>query len=173
LLAHLRLVFELSGNGRDSAEKSRAFLEKCNGSADGVLKVAEAVRPSYGLLAKKLDVPLDEFQKVFECVESKQAGNPVFKLCLSALDRMRWLQARAGVRRAMLSAALAVQLDGRDALKDYSDPVVGGPFVYVAFEGGFELRSKWNLDDKLRAKWKLDKQSFPPVTLSIGRRGKS
>jgi hypothetical protein len=37
--------------------------------------------------------------------------------------------------------------------------VAGGPFEYSAFDGGFELRSKWKLDDK-------------PPTLTVGRRGK-
>jgi hypothetical protein len=46
-------------------------------------------------------------------------------------------------------AALAVQLHGRDALKDHPDPVAGGPFEYAAFEGGFELRSRLkDRDDK-------------------------
>jgi hypothetical protein len=48
--------------------------------------------------------------------------------------------------------------------------VVGGPFDYAAFEGGFELRSKWQPDEKLRARWKLDAPE-PPV-LTAGRRGK-
>jgi hypothetical protein len=51
--------------------------------------------------------------------------------------------AQADVRRALLAAALDVQLEGPDALKKHTDPVVGGPFELVRFEGGFELRSKF------------------------------
>jgi len=58
----------------------------------------------------------------------------------------------------MLAAAIAVQLDGQDALKDYSDPVVGGRFEYAPFQGGFEIRSKF--------KGPGDK----PVSLTVGRR---
>jgi hypothetical protein len=62
------------------------------------------------------------------------------------------------VRRALLSAALTVRQEGPDALKNQADPVLGGPFDYVPFDGGFELRSKLiGRDDK-------------PVTLTAGRR---
>jgi hypothetical protein len=123
-------------------------------------------------MAKKLDLPLDQFEKEWDREVKKQAGNQVFNWVFPALHKVRLAQLRADVRRALLSAAFAVQLDGRDALKNHSDPVVGGPFDYVAFEGGFELRSKWKLDDKLRSKWKLDEQFAKPLALTVGQRGK-
>jgi hypothetical protein len=67
------------------------------------------------------------------------------------------------VRRALLSAALAVQLEGRAALKNHPDPVVGGLFEYTTFPGGFELRSKWQLDAGL----------LKPLVLTVGQRGNS
>ncbi len=159
LLAFLSFVGISEGKDRDSGEKARAFLEACGGSADGVVKFAEETRPAYALMAKKLELPLDQFEKEFEREAAKRAGNPVFKVFFPAVPKARRAQARAEVRRALLSAALAVQLDGRDALKNHPDPVVGGPFDYVAFEGGFELRSKFKTDDK-------------PLALTVGRRGK-
>jgi hypothetical protein len=75
-----------------------------------------------------------------------------------ALGKARQSKALADMRQALLSAAIAVQLDGQDALKDYTDPVVGGRFEYAPFQGGFELRSKLKASD--------DK----PVTLTVGRR---
>jgi Protein of unknown function (DUF1501) len=48
------------------------------------------------------------------------------------------------------------------------DPVIGGQFEYVAFEGGFELRSKWLLDEKQCLKWNLGRPE--PLVLSIGQR---
>jgi hypothetical protein len=74
------------------------------------------------------------------------------------------------VGRSLLSAAVAVQLDGRAALKNHTDPVIGGSFDCVGFEGGFELRSKWLLDEKLRSKWYLPSE---PLVLLVGRRGTS
>ena len=89
----------------------------------------------------------------------RQAGNPVFKLFFPALAKVRQSQARAEVRRALLSAAFAVQLDGPDALKKHPDPVVDGSFKYERFAGGFELRSKFETDSR-------------PLALTVGRRGK-
>jgi hypothetical protein len=155
-----------------SPEKARAFLEECGGDVDGVLKMAEETRQSYRRMAKHLDLPLDQFEKEWDSEARKVAGNPVSRLIFPAVEKVRCAQARADIRRALLAAALAVQLDGRDALKNHPDPVVGGPFEYIAFAGGFELRSNWKVDEKLRAKWKLDERLAQPVGLTVGRRRK-
>jgi hypothetical protein len=162
LLALLSPFFLTEGEakGGDPAEKARAFLEECGGTAAGVVKLAEEVRAFYPQAAKLLDLPPDQFEKEFEREAMKRAGNPVFKMFFPALVNVRRAQARADVRRSLLAASLAVQVDGRDALKNHPDPVVGGPFEYVAFEGGFELHSKLKGGD--------DK----PVALTVGRRGK-
>jgi hypothetical protein len=159
LLAFLRAFAVAAKESDDADARARAFLEQCGGTAEGVLKFAEEARPSYERIAKKLDLPPDELDKEFEREVKRQAGNPVFKVFFPAITRARQSQARADVRRALLSAALAVQAEGRDALKNHPDPVAGGPFEYAAFDGGFELRSKWKLDDK-------------PPALTVGRRGK-
>jgi hypothetical protein len=139
------------------AEGGRALLDKCGGTASGVLKFAEAARPSYALMAEKIGLPLAQYEKEFERETTRQAGNPVFKVFFPAVSKFRHSQARAEVRRALLSAALAVQLDGPDALKTHPDPVAGGPFEYTRFSRGFELRSKW--------------QDGQPLSLTVGRRG--
>ena len=107
-----------------------------------------------------LGQPLDQFEKEFEREAAKQAGNPVYKMLFPAVVNVRRAQARIEVRRALLVTALAVQLDGRDALKNHPDPVVGGPFEYVPIAGGFELRSK------------LKRRDNKPCTLTVGRRGR-
>jgi len=53
-------------------------------------------------------------------------------------------------------------------LKTHPDPVIGGPFEYVPFAGGFELRSKWP-DKKSLAPWNLGRPE--PLVLIVGRRG--
>jgi hypothetical protein len=106
-----------------------------------------------------MDLPLDQFEKEFELEAMSQAGNPVFKVFFPAVPNCRRAQARADVRRALFSAALDVRVSDRSALKNHPDPVVGGPFDYVDFPGGFELRSKFRQDDK-------------PLTLTVGRRVK-
>ena len=160
LLAALSPLFMSEGEGRPSPEQGRAFLEKCGGTTDGMLKFAEQVRPSFALMAKKLNLPVNQFEKEFELEEKKQADDPLFKVFFGALRKVRWQQARTDIHRALLSAAIAVQLDGRDALKHHPDPVLGGPFESVAFKGGFELRSRWkNVENK-------------PLALTVGLRGK-
>jgi hypothetical protein len=152
----------------NSPEEGRAMLEDCGGTSAGVVKYTEELLSWYPQLAKQMELPLDQFEKEQERAAITLAANPMYKRFVPAIIRCRWLQAQAEVRRALLSAALAVQLDGRATLKDRADPVVGGQFEYVAFEGGFELRSKWLLDDKQRSKWNLGRPE--PLVLSIGRR---
>jgi hypothetical protein len=157
--------------GKGSPEKARAFLEK-SGGVEGVLKYAEETRACYVAMERSLDLPLDQFQKDWEVQEAKLAGNPVFKVIFPAVAKLRWSQARTDVRRALLSAALAVRLEGPAALKNHPDPIVGGPFEYVPFEGGFKLRSSLKADDNLRAKWKLDEWLTTPLEFTAGPRGK-
>jgi hypothetical protein len=99
-----------------------------------------------------------EFEKEFARETTRQAGNPVFKLFFPAVAKIGQSQARAEVRRALLSAAFAVQLDSPDVLKTHPDPVAGGPFEYTRFAGGFELRSRFGQDGH-------------PLSLIVGRRG--
>jgi hypothetical protein len=65
-----------------------------------------------------------------------------------------------GGRVVLLLGVVEVLPAGPDALKNRPDPVAGGPFELVAFEGRFELRSKYKpTDDK-------------PLVLIVGQRGK-
>ncbi len=160
LLVFLAMFAVSEGKGEKSDERARAFLAECGGDAAGVLKFIEQARPSYARLAKSLDLPEDEFKKDFEQESKSQADNPVYKAFFPALAKFRSSQTRAEVRRALLRAALDMQIDGRDALKNHPDPVGGDPFEYVAFDGGYELRSKLKgADDK-------------PVALIVGTRAK-
>jgi hypothetical protein len=161
----------LESEGRTDVEKGRAFLQQCGGTADGVIGRAEAMRQSYGRMAKNHDLPLDQFVHEWNAEVKKQAGNPVFKELASNFPKMRWFTARAEIRRALLSAALAVQLNGPDALKTHADPLVGGPFEYASFKGGFELRSRFTLGEALRSELKLDEPSAQAQTLTVGLRG--
>jgi hypothetical protein len=157
--------------GADTPEKGRALLQACGGTAEGVLEWTEKARPSYARMARQMELPLDPFARAWDREASQQAGNPVFALLFPAVEKVRWAQARAEVRRALLAAALAVAAEGRDALKDHLDPVAGGRFEYAAFAGGFELRSRLQADETLRAKWKLDERTLTPLTYTAGRRG--
>ena len=160
----LAFLSQLCGSKADAPEKNRAkaraFLDACGGTAEGVLKAAGEMRRSYAEVARTLDLPPDRVARAFDREARKLAGNPVFGVFAPVLENVRRRQAEADVRRALLSAALAVRLGGRGALKDYPDPVAGGPFEYAPFDGGFELRSEVKGADD------------GPVALAAGRRGK-
>ena len=152
------------GRGGDSPEQARvrgrAFLEECGGTADGVVKMAEEIRPCYAIGARMLELPLDQCEKQFQLEATKHSRNPVFKMIFPPVVSLRRSQARTDVFRALLAAALDVQLGQPDALKSHPDPVVVGPFEMVKFDGGFELRSKFK------------PESGDPWVLIAGRRGK-
>jgi hypothetical protein len=151
-------------------EDVREFVQKCGGTTAGVLKFAEEMRPWYALTAARWDRPLDEFGKEQEHEATKYTDNPVFRTFTPGIIKVRQAQARADVRRALLAAAIDLQLGGRDVLKDalknHPDPVVGGPFEYQEFEGWIELRSTWKLGS--RPLYRDDS----PLALTVGRRGK-
>jgi hypothetical protein len=148
---------EPEGKPHGPVNKARAFVEECGGTPEGLLRLAEETRASYKRTVKMLSRPLDQFEKEFESEEAKQSANPVYKIFFPAVVNVRRAQARIEARRALLMTALAVQLDGRDALKDHPDPIVGGPFEYVPIPDGFELRSKFKPREN------------KSITLTVGR----
>ncbi len=112
----------------------------------------------YQLAAEKMALTPDEFDKVWGPKELEVAkDNPVFKLLFPAVAHVRRAEARYQVRQALRKAALAILIDGPDAAKAQRDPFGDGPFEYVPFDGGFELRSKFKAQDK-------------QVSLTVGRR---
>jgi hypothetical protein len=158
LLELLSLVAAPEGSGPRRQEASRALLKECGGTAEGVVKLHEQLFSCFERMTKIFELPLDQFEQEWKREEATQTGNPMFKRLFGAYPKLRQVQARTDVRRALLSAALAVQLGGRAALAKQPDPVVGGRFGYTAFKGGFELRSKLTQTDN------------KPVSLSVGRR---
>jgi hypothetical protein len=149
----------VGGAGTEQVAKARALVEACGGTPAGFVQRLEEMRSAYGVVAKKLDLPFAESVKEIELVTQSQQANPVFPFTFPGVLACRQAQARTDVRRALLVAAIDIQLRGRDALKDHLDPVMGIPFEMTPFDGGFELRSTW-------------KQKPVPLTLTVGRRGK-
>jgi RNA polymerase sigma factor (sigma-70 family) len=142
------------------AATGRALLEACGGTAEGMLKSAEELRRASGPLAKTLDLPPDQAGKALDREAAKLADNPLFKKVFApVLENIRVRRERDAARRALLSAALAVRLGGRDALKEHPDPVTGRPFEYEAFAGGFVLKSG------------VPGPNGKPLALAVGRRG--
>src|SRR5262249_51625256 len=141
-----------------SRQEAEVFLKACGGTKEGVLKFAEETRPLYTALGNKMALPLDQFEKEWDQLMTKEGQrNPVFKLLFPARARCGQGGARREANQALWKAAVAVVLDGPAALKTQRDPFGDGPFEYTAFAGGFELRSKLKYQDK-------------PMTLTVGKR---
>jgi hypothetical protein len=156
----LELLGEVSdGPSADAKrEAGKALLEACGGTAEGILKFAQQARPLYEIVAKKMDLPPEQFDKeVGALVKGEAKDNPIFKLLFPAVSRVRAQEARLQTRQALRKAALAILIDGADAAKAQRDPFGDGPFEYQPFDGGFELRSKFQYVDK-------------QVSLTVGRR---
>ena len=90
-------------------------------------------------------------------VKAEAKDNPIFKLFFPAVSKVRRAEARLQARQALRKAALAILIDGADAAKTQRDPFGDGPFEYIPFDGGFELRSKFKAQDK-------------QASLTVGRR---
>jgi hypothetical protein len=142
---------------KDQLARGKAYLEECGGTAESLIKLAEEARPYYEELATKTALPPDEFAKLMDDEVKRIEKNPVARLVFPALVQCQQLEARLLSRRALLNAAVAIQLGGRDALKAHPDPYGNGPFVYEAFDGGYVLRSKLQLKGKA-------------VSLTVGKR---
>jgi hypothetical protein len=161
LVALLDFVnLEQEGKAPTTGDKARAFVEECGGTSESILRFAEETRGCYKRTVTMLRLPLDQFEKQFAGEAVNRASNPIYRVFFPAVVNVRRAEARIDVRRALLSAALAIQLDGLGVLKNHPDPVMGGPFEYVAFEGGYELRSK------------LKGRDDRPVALTVGSRTK-
>jgi hypothetical protein len=113
----------------DLTDGGRALLDKCGGRATGVLEFAQAARPSNARMAEKIRLPPAQFEAEFERETTRRAGEPMFKLFFPAAAEVRKSHARAEVRRALLSAAFALQLDGPDALRTLPEPSPAVPII--------------------------------------------
>jgi hypothetical protein len=93
--------------------------------------------------APRFALPPKEFESAYK-VEFDQLSktNPVARQFTPALPRLRWAEAYEQIRRSLLRAAIAVQLDGPEALTQHIDPFDKKPFTYLAVDGGFRLESR-------------------------------
>jgi hypothetical protein len=93
--------------------------------------------------APRFALPPKEFESAYK-VEFDQLSktNPVARQFTPALPRLRWAEAYEQTRRSLLRAAIAVQLDGPEALTQHIDPFDKKPFTYLAVDGGFRLESR-------------------------------
>ncbi len=173
LLKLLSQVFINEGHGSGDREKASKFLEECGGNSAGILAKARDFHESYSKMEQMVRLPMDRCMEAWEQEVKLQANNPIFKAFAGLVPVLRWRQLQAETRMALLAAAIAVKVDGKDALKNRKDPLNGEPLEYVPFEGGFEVRATKGLSKDLITRLKLNETAAQPLTLTVGKRTSS
>jgi len=141
-----------------SDREASAILKAIRGTKEGLTRFLDQSAALYDEVAELQDLPMDRLGPAMKAFEQKvERTNPLVRQFLPALHRIRYWEAEAQTRLAMLMAAIDVVLDGKDALTKHTDPFGDGPFQYKPLEnGGFELRSK------------LAVPKEGPLTLTVG-----
>ena len=96
-------------------------------------------------------LPLGEFTSAAQSLQKKvSAGNPLARLSFEVPDLVAWKsqESKYEAMMAMLSAAIAMRLDGHDGFEKVRDPFGSGPFQYVASNGGYTLTSHLTIEGK-------------------------
>jgi hypothetical protein len=128
---------------QSNRELAAQIIDGCGGSVKGFVNCVDQQRSFYESWAPRFTLPPEQFEKAFK-VEFTELSkkNPVVRQFTPALPRFRWVEADQQTRRALLQAAIAVRLEGPEALNQHSDPYDKRPFTYTVVDGGFRLESR-------------------------------
>lgn len=100
---------------------------------------ANALRPE---VVHMLGLDPDQFVREFNArIAPKIRLNPLLSALGPYYPEMRHEECAAACRLALLKAGIDVLRQGAQAIRDHADPFGSGPFMYNAFENGFELSS--------------------------------
>ena len=109
----------------------------------------EAVPPLVEQAARLLELPNDQFPAAAEAFQRQLEAHPLALLVVPDVAREREKMLAEAVHRAMLEAAVALRVEGPEAVSRYRDPAGDGPLelsVLEAPRGGgeraYELQSK-------------------------------
>jgi hypothetical protein len=121
------------------------------------IKLTEDLLPMYDELARLYSLPAKEFDVKYPPFDKEaKGGNAMAALLLPAINNVAAAQRRNQTQRALFRAAIDIVHGGSEKAKATKDPFGDGPFYYRAFEGGFELKSKFQFKGN-------------PVTLTVGQ----
>lgn len=119
------------------------IVDGCGGSVEGFLHCVNRQQAFYSEWVSKFDLQPEQFERDYKTqLQEVSKNNSVMRQFTPALPRFRWAEANCQTRRALLQAAIAVQLDGPDALDRRADPYDGKPFSYSPVDNGFRLSSR-------------------------------
>jgi hypothetical protein len=118
------------------------IVDGCGGSVTGFVKCVEQQQSFCALWAARFTLSPEQFEKEYnsELVPLSKT-NPIIRVMTPNLPRFRWTEAYTQTRRALLRAAISVELNGPAALDQHPDPYDGKTFSYKTVEHGFRLES--------------------------------
>jgi hypothetical protein len=128
---------------QSNKELAAQIVDGCGGSVAGYLNCVDQQHSFYVSWAPRFTLPPEQFEKTYKIeFDDLSKTNPVVRQFTPALPRIRWAEAYEQTRRALLHAAIAVQLEGPKVLSQQPDPYDKKPFIYTAVDGGFRLESR-------------------------------
>ncbi len=111
-------------------------------------EIFEAAKPFYQHVGDAMTQPPEQFAQTVDAEALKLMLNPFVKSIVPAIKPIQPILFAMDVKRAMLNTAVAVSVNGADAVKDSKDPAGEGPFEYATTPKGFVLKSKATMQDK-------------------------
>ena len=128
--------------GSDRALVSE-IIDGCSGSVSGFVKCVKQQQAFCASWAARFALSPEQFERDYKSkLEPLSKANPIIRVMTPNLPRFRWTEAYTQTRRALLRAAIAVQMAGPRALDQHPDPYDGKPFSYKSIERGFQLESR-------------------------------
>lgn len=140
LIEKLLRNIPILGSNRELAEQ---IVDGCGGSVKGFTACVDQQQSFYVSWAPRFTLPPEEFERAYKVeFDRLSKANPVVWQFTPNLARFRWTEAQEQTRRALLQTAIAVRLDGPQALSQHFDPYDQKPFIYTALDEGFRLDSR-------------------------------
>jgi hypothetical protein len=128
---------------QSNKELATQIVDGCGGSVKGYVNCVDQQHSFYVSWAPRFKLPPEQFENTYKIeYDELSKTNPVLRQFTPALPRIRWAEAYEQTRRALLHAAIAVQLEGPNALNKQLDPYDKKPFTYTPVDGGFRLESR-------------------------------
>jgi hypothetical protein len=128
---------------QSNRELAAQIVDGCGGTVKGYMNCVDQQHSFYVSWAPRFELPPEQFEKTYKTeFDELSKTNPVVRQFTPALPRIRWTEAYEQTRRALLHAAIAVQLEGPKVLNQELDPYDKKPFTYTAVDGGFRLESR-------------------------------
>jgi len=118
-------------------------VDGCGGTVKDFLNCVDQQQSLYNAWASRFNLAPEQFEREYKAeIEKVSKENPVIRQFTPALPRFRWTEAYCQTRRALLQAAIAVELDGASTLSRHLDPYDRNRFSYGPVDRGFRLQSQ-------------------------------